>query len=193
MTCNNVSYEQALKLLGSFEIKPGDDWDRHCINVGEIAYRLAVEIGRHSGIDADKTRVMGLVHDFGRCVTHDPYRHAYEGYRLMKRIGWDELARICVCHSNGTFKHEDLDEYGLKPEDFYVRTVPEMLVFIGDSIECHGKMIRHDVRIAETIERYRLKNPEFIPVLESKLAEFREFDNRIRNIIGMGVYEFFNI
>ena len=188
-----MNYNEALDLLRSFPIGPGHDWDRHCIGVADIAYALALEVKKHIDIDAEKTRVMGLVHDFGRSVTNDPYRHAYEGYKLMKSLGHHELARICVCHSNGTYKEEDLPEYGLKPEDFFVRTLPEKLVFIADSLESHGNIIRHDVRIAQTIERYRLKNPEFIPVLESKLAEFKGFDREITQIIGKSIYEFFNI
>lgn len=114
-----MTYEMALKMLRSFEIQPGHDWDRHCICVGDIAYRLALEIKKHVDIDAEKTRVLGLIHDFGRSVSQDPYRHAYEGYRLMKSLGMDEYVRICVCHSNGTYKPEDLAEYGLRPEDFF--------------------------------------------------------------------------
>lgn len=188
-----ITYDEALKILKSFKMRPGDDWDRHCIGVGDIAYKLALEVSKHREIDPEQTRVMGLVHDFGRSVTNDPYRHAYEGYRLMKSMGLDEYARICVCHSNGTYRAEDLDEYGLKPEDFFVRTLPEKLVFIGDSLECRGKITRHDKRIAETIERYKHKNPDFVPILESKLIEFKEFDKEIRDIIGVSIYEFFGI
>lgn len=188
-----LTYEQALGLLKSFEIKPGHDWDRHCIGVADIAYRLALEIQKFTAIDTEQTRVMGLVHDFGRSVSQDPYKHAYEGYRLMKKLGYGEYAGICACHSNGTFKYEDLSEYGLKPEDFYVKTLSEKLVFIGDGLECHGKIIRQDKRSKETIERYKHINPEFIPILESKIEEFKVFNAEIKNIIGRDVYAFFGI
>jgi hypothetical protein len=180
-------------VLRSFEIPPCHDWDRHCINVGDIAFKLALEISKYKEIDPERVRVMGLVHDFGRSVTHDPYRHAYEGHRLMKKLGYPALARICTCHSNGTFKMEDLDEYGLLPQDFFVSNLEEILVFIGDSIEYRGGMIRHDKRILETVERYKEKNPEFIPVLLSKLKEFEGFDHQIKEIIGRGIYDFFAI
>ena len=136
MIDSNLSYDEALKILKSFKIGTGNDWDRHCICVGDIAWKLALELQKYMDIDAEETRVMGLVHDFGRSVTQDPYRHAYEGYKLMKQLGYDRFARICVCHSNGTYKFEELAQYGLKPEDFYVGTLQEKLVFIGDSMEC---------------------------------------------------------
>lgn len=188
-----LTYDEAYKLLKGFKIEPPNDWDRHCVNVANIAYRLALEVAKYRDIDPEKVRVMGLVHDFGRHITNDPYRHAYEGYKMMKELGQDDLARICACHSNGTHKAEELEEYGLKPEDFYVKTLEEMLVFIGDNLECRGVMRRQDERIAETIERYRNKAPEFIPVLQSKLEEFKTFDEIIKGIIGMGIYEFFRI
>lgn len=189
-----MTYDQAMKKLKSFKVEPEHDWDRHCIGVADIAYRLACEIKKYrQDIEPEEVRVMGLIHDFGRSISQDPYRHAYEGFRLMKSMGLDKYARICVCHSNGTYKAEDLDEYGLKPEDFYVRTLEEKLVFIADSLESHGSIIRHDKRIAETIERYRRKNPEFIPVLESKLGEFKQYDNEIKEIIGKSIYDFFGI
>lgn len=188
-----MTYDEALKILKSFPIGPGHDWDRHCITVGDIAWKLALELQKHTDIEPEEVRVMGLVHDFGRSVTHDPYRHAYEGWKLMMRLGHPEYARICTCHSNGTYRPEDLAEYGLKPEDFFVRTLAEKLVFIGDSLESKGNIIRHDHRIYETMERYRHKNPEFLPVLESKLEEFRAFDAEIKGIMGKSLYEFFGI
>jgi putative nucleotidyltransferase with HDIG domain len=188
-----LTYDQAIELLTGFNIKPPDDWDRHCIRVADIAYKLALEVAKYRDIDPGKVRVMGLVHDFGRHITQDPYRHAYEGYKMMKELGHDDLARICVCHSNGTHKIEDLEEYGLQPSDFYVETLEEMLVFIGDSLECRGEMRRHDERIAETIERYSVRNPEFVPVLQSKIEEFKAFDKVIQSIIGISVYEYFGI
>lgn len=188
-----MTYDEALDLLKSFQIAQSDDWDRHCINVADISYTLALELSKYKDINPDKVKVMGLVHDFGRNITHDPYRHAYEGHRLIKKLGYPELARICTCHSNGTYKFEDLEEYGLKPEDFFVSNLEEMVVFIGDSIEYHGEMIRHDKRIADTIERYKVKNPDFIPILVSKIEEFKEFDRQIKAIIGKGIYDFFVI
>jgi len=188
-----LTYEQGLELLKSFPKKPGDDWDRHCILVGEIAFRLARALGAYMPIDAGKVRLMGLVHDFGRSVSHCPYRHSYEGHKLLMKLGEAELARICTCHSNGTYKPQDLEEYGLKPEDFYVRTMEEKLIFISDNLECHGDIVRQEVRLSETIARYEKRNPEFVPVLKSKLEEFKAFDKEIRDISSRSVYEILGI
>ncbi|MCX7773193.1 MAG: HD domain-containing protein [Clostridia bacterium] len=188
-----MNYQQALELLKSFDIKEGHDWDRHCIQVGAIANRLAQALKPFVDIDPDRVRLMGLVHDFGRSVTHCPYRHAYEGYKLMKELGEDHLARICACHSNGTYREEELPEYGLKPEDFFVTCLEEKLIFIADNLESHGRVVRQQERLEETIKRYRLSNPDFVPILESKFGEFKQFDQEIRQICGKSVYEILEI
>jgi HD superfamily phosphodiesterase len=188
-----LNYAEALKLLRSFPIEKGHDWDRHCIQVGEIAYRLALALKDFIPIDPEKVRLMGLVHDFGRSVTQCPFAHSYEGYKLMKALGEDELARICACHSNGTYRPEDIEAYGLKPEDFFVRTIEEKLVFIADNLEDHGSVVRQDKRLADVISRYEKKNPEFLPILQSKFREFQAFDDEIRALCHKGVYEILGI
>ncbi len=188
-----MTYDEALKLLRSFPIKEGHDWDRHCINVGDTAYRLALELKKYTAIDPERVRLMGLVHDFGRSVSQDPYRHAYEGHKMMMALNEPELARVCVCHSNGTYRPEDIAEYGLKPEDFFVRTMEEKLVFIADNLESHGRIIRQKERLAETIERYKINNPEFVPVLYQKFQEFDDFDSEIRSICKKGIYDILGI
>jgi HD superfamily phosphodiesterase len=188
-----LTYEKARKFLETFHVEKGHDWDRHCICVGEIAYSLAKALEPFETIEPEQVRLMGLVHDFGRSVTNCPFRHSYEGHKLLKSIGEEELARICTCHSNGTYKNEDLDEYGLKPEDFYVRTLEEKLIFLADNLENHGEVVRQDVRISDVKSRYKTINPEFMAVLQLKANEFSQFDQEVRNLCGQGVYEILGI
>lgn len=186
-------YQQALSMLSSFSKKPTDDWDKHCINVGETAYRIALTLKEHMDIDPEEVRLMGLVHDFGRSVTQCPYGHIYEGYKLFKQMGEDKLARICACHSNGTYRDKDLEGLGLEPQDFFVSTMEEKLVFIADNLDCHGKTVRQADRLSETIERYRRVDPTMLPILEKKFSEFSQFDEEIRSITGKGVYQILGI
>lgn len=184
-----LSYIEALAILNQFELGKEDDWDRHCIMVGDIAYEIALELKKKNDIDAEKVRVMGLVHDFGRHVSNDPYRHAYEGYKYMMEIGQPDLARICVCHSNGTYRAEEIGKYHLSAEDFYCETIEEKLVFMADNLDYRGTLTRNDVRIRNTIERYREINPDMIPVLESKIEEFAAFNKEVEALCGKSVYE----
>lgn len=188
-----MTYNEALSLLKSFPIPPGHDWDRHCISVGDIAYALALELSKHMAIDPEEVRLMGLVHDFGRSATQCPYAHAYEGYRMFKEMGEEKLARICACHSNGTFRPGEIEAYGLKPEDFFVSAMEEKLVFIGDNLDSHGSVVRQEERLKETIARYRKSNPDFVPVLMLKFSEFDQFDSEIKAICGKSVYDILKI
>lgn len=188
-----LSYEEALTVLRSFTLKEQDDWDRHSIMVGDVAYKIALELKKYMDMDAERVRVMGLVHDFGRHVSNDPYRHAYEGYKYMTETGHPDLARICVCHSNGTYREEEIKEYNLKPEDFYCKSIEEKIVFMADNLDYRGTLTRNDVRIRNTIERYRDINPDMIPVLESKIEEFALFNEEITDICGRSVYEILGI
>jgi len=188
-----LTYQQALSMLNCFPKKPTDDWDRHCSNVGEIAYRIAQDLSRHITIDPEEVRLMGLVHDFGRSVTQCPYGHIYEGYKLFKKMGEDKLARICACHSNGTFREADLEGLGLEPQDFFVATLEEKLIFMADNLDCHGKTVRQSERLGETIERYRKVDPTMLPILEKKFSEFSQFDQEIQRITGIGVYQILGI
>jgi putative nucleotidyltransferase with HDIG domain len=188
-----LTYQEALQILKGFKIEPPHDWDKHCITVGEIAYKLARVLSSSININPEAVRVMGLAHDFGRSITQDPYKHSYEGHKLFIKLGQPELARISTCHSNGTYKIEHLKEYDLIPEDFYVRTWEEKLVFMADNMERKGEIIRNDERILGTIERYRDKNPEFICILESKISEFKEFDEEYKALCGKSCYEVLGI
>lgn len=188
-----MTYEQALDMLHHFPKKPGDDWDRHCIGVGNIACRLARELAIHIPINPDEVRLFGLVHDFGRSVSQCPYGHIYEGYRLFRALNEPVLARICLCHSNGTFREEDLAVLGLNRSDFMVKTQEEKLVFMADNLDCHGRIIRQCDRLHETIARYQKTDPSMVPILYSKFAEFEGFDAEIRNITGKTAYEILGI
>lgn len=188
-----MTINEAMGLLQSFEVGEGHDWDRHCITVGEIGFRLADELKKFIEINPDEVRVLGILHDIGRGIIQDPYGHSYEGHRLMMSLGHPDIARICTCHSNGTYKQEDLEEYGLQPKDFFVTTMEEKLIFMADNMESKGNIIRNDARIYATIERYKKTNPEFVSVLLSKLDEFKAFDLEIKKICGKATFEILGI
>lgn len=60
-------------------------------------------------IDGQKAYIMGLFHDYGK-LTYDYERsdkfHGLEGYKALNKLGFDELARICLTH---TFYEQELN------------------------------------------------------------------------------------
>ena len=59
-------------------------------------------------MDAEKAYVLGLLHDIGRKFGVRHLGHVSDGYTYMMRLGYDEVARICLTHS---FNNHKLDEY----------------------------------------------------------------------------------
>lgn len=52
--------------------------------------------------------VLGLLHDIGRKFGVRHLGHVSDGYTYMMRLGYDEVAKICLTHS---FNNHTVDEY----------------------------------------------------------------------------------
>lgn len=93
--------ERELEIAG--EMNPGP-WTKHSINVGIAAENIA---GRVPGMDGEKAYILGVLHDIGRRVgvVNIP-RHVVEGYRYATKMGWDEVAQICMTHSYPLLERE---------------------------------------------------------------------------------------
>jgi len=90
--------EEAIRLLAEAESCNPGPWGDHSRNVALCAERIA----RASGMDGEKAYVLGLLHDIGRKfgIYHMP--HIYNGYHYMMRLGYPDVARVCVSHSFST-------------------------------------------------------------------------------------------
>ncbi len=81
--------EEGLKL------NPGP-WADHCRRVGQAAYIVA---SRCPGMDAERARVLGTLHDIGRRAGVIDMRHIMEGYRFALERNMPDVARISLTHS----------------------------------------------------------------------------------------------
>lgn len=59
-------------------------------------------------LDSEKAYVLGLLHDIGRTFGVRHLGHVSDGYSYMKKIGCDEVAKVCLTHS---FATQTLEEY----------------------------------------------------------------------------------
>ena len=59
-------------------------------------------------MDAEKAYVLGLLHDIGRKFGVRHLGHVSDGYTYMMRLGYDEVAKICLTHS---FNNHTINEY----------------------------------------------------------------------------------
>lgn len=70
-------------------------WINHSIYVGNTACVIA----EHLGLDAEKAKVLGYIHDIGKSVG-EIKSHVMNGYRYLKELGYDEeYANISLVHS----------------------------------------------------------------------------------------------
>jgi uncharacterized glyoxalase superfamily protein PhnB len=93
---NIPSLETAQALLAEAErLNPGP-WVAHSVNVARAARLIAQ---RHSGLDADRAYILGLLHDIGRREGKTGMRHVIDGYLYLQKLGFDGAARICLTHS----------------------------------------------------------------------------------------------
>lgn len=100
-----MNREEAERLLQEAEQCNPGPWGDHSRTAGYIAETIAAACG---DMDSEKAYVMGLLHDIGRKFGITGLRHVTDGYRYMKELGYDDVARICLTHS---FNNRNLDEY----------------------------------------------------------------------------------
>lgn len=91
-----LTSNEALKMLKEMEKGAQDiGWIYHSICVGNSAGKIAEELG----LDIDKAKALGYIHDIGKGVG-DFSSHVMGGYKYMKELGYDdEYANICLTHS----------------------------------------------------------------------------------------------
>lgn len=96
--------ENAEKLLTAAEaINPGP-WGNHC----RIAAVCAEKIAAACQMDPEKAYVLGLLHDIGRRFLVRDLGHLYYGYQYMQKLGYQQVAKICLSHS---FPNQNLQIY----------------------------------------------------------------------------------
>ena len=80
------------------------------VDHSSTAAHCAECIAKASGgiLDPDKAYVLGLLHDIGRRYGKRHLGHVSDGYSYMMRLGYDEVARVCLSHS---FNNQSLADY----------------------------------------------------------------------------------
>lgn len=112
-----------------------------------VVWRLAGKIGRLAKkngyqIDLKFLKIACYVHDIGRMVTGSQGSkilkpaifHFYQGYRLLKKLGYPKLARLCVSHAAGAGLDKKINKkYGFMAKDFFPKTIEEKILAYADS------------------------------------------------------------
>lgn len=96
--------EVAEELLRDGEACNPGAWGEHSRTAAMCAERIAAACG---DMNPEKAYVLGLLHDIGRKFGVRHMGHIYDGYHYMNRLGYDEVARICLSHSFSVQRLED--------------------------------------------------------------------------------------
>ena len=119
---NKISRQDALKLANGYlqeRIHNGSkiniifEHGVHIFNVAKIAESIAAQTKGH--LDADTAYCLGLLHDIGRIkdetITHVP--HGVEGFNYLNKIGYPDIAPICLTHNfiDKNIQAEDFPTY----------------------------------------------------------------------------------
>lgn len=71
-------------------------WADHCRKVGQAAEIIASHC---KGMDSQKAKVLGMLHDIGRSAGVLDMRHIVDGYRFALAHDMPDVARISLTHS----------------------------------------------------------------------------------------------
>lgn len=86
------------KSLGEKTINDGkintSSWMSHVLYEGKLAKELALKLG----IDETTAQIQGILHDYGRKVTHS-FEHVTRGYEKLVDEGWEQEAVSALTHS----------------------------------------------------------------------------------------------
>jgi len=83
-------------------------------------------------IDHQLLYCAALLHDIGRCMSHDPIQHGVEGYNLLIRLGHPEEAFVCASHILFGLTSTEAKRYGLPAQAFMPQTIEQRLVPLVD-------------------------------------------------------------
>ncbi len=172
-----------------------DESVHHYIDVS----RCAEKIASHCGLDSHKAKILGLFHDYGEYIerTVPGTFHGTAGYDEMMKLGYDEIARVCLTHSfwKGTFAPEHF-VYDKKEIERAKELISKMelddydyLIQLSDMLCCHRKFVRLEERIDYIIKKYN-RDPKESEGMK-KAAE--KLKKRFDKLCGQDIYELLGI
>ena len=95
---------EAEEIFAWAKMQNSGSWAEH----SEVTARIAETIAKHCNLKPEKAYILGLLHDVGRYEGYQVgLRHVTEGYRYLKKKGFDTAARVCLSHSFYTYLDPD--------------------------------------------------------------------------------------
>jgi len=147
-----LTLDAAARLLS--DLGQGEAWMGHCEAVSKVAGALARALARALPLDVAFVERAGLLHDVGRCRSHDPVLHGVEGYRLLSGLGHAAEARVCLGHLLHAFDPSDAPDLGQGQGRHLPRSWEERLVPLADFLVERDRPTTLEARFASLRQRY---------------------------------------
>lgn len=172
-----------------------DESIHHYIDVSRCAEKIAA----HCGLDGHKAKILGLFHDYGEYIerTVPGTFHGTSGYDEMMKLGYDEIARVCLTHSfwEGIYDPEyfvyDKKEVARAGELISKMELDEYdyLIQLSDMLCCRRKFVKLEERVDYIIKKYK-RNPE---QAEKMIKAAKKLKSRFDKLCGQDIYELLEI
>jgi len=149
--------------------------ERNVIEHSMAVSRYAVEIAeklRDSGleVDLDSVETGALLHDIGRCKSHD-IDHGVRGAEILEKIPeLSAYSRYCLTHIGAGISRKEAVELGLPPGDYMPSTIEEKIVAYADNITEGCKKVDISVTVEKMKKALGEKHPAIARVKE--LSEY---------------------
>lgn len=160
--------------------------------------KLCGDLAAACGLDPNRAQIYGILHDYGRCVSHR-FDHTIRGFELLVDAGWEDEALACLTHSYlsggrcancevaepGFYVDEDgnpcWQEDAVKDEmtvflEKYSFTDYDEILNMGDLMATSNGIVSPKERLADILSR-RVLDPANYGFF---LAEFTNLLNRFR-------------
>ena len=191
-----LTSDEALNILNKERGKlESDMWIEHQICVGNTAGKIAKSLG----LDEDKEKALGYIHDIGKrygIKEKGALVHGFKGYEYLKELGYDEeYAGICILHSylnnDITCLADITDPNGFEYEfqknyvENHKYTDEEKIINLCD-LMCTNKVLTLEKRLIDLLVRHGVFETTQYHIKEAlKLKQY--FDNKL----GYNLYNLF--
>lgn len=191
-------FEKAAAVTDKLNLEMGlaeGDSRRHWLNVAANAEQIAAACG----LNPQKAYILGLLHDYGEYIedTVPGTFHGTAGYDEMMKLGYDEVARICLTHSfwEGIYDPDYFvyDKKEIARAGVLIASVSlddyDRLIQLSDMLSDGSDIVRVDKRVESIIRRYRL-NPDQAAFKKERAAGLKQYFDRK---CGRDVYQLLGI
>ena len=173
-----------------------DEYRFHTIGVASAAEKIAQQI---PSMDKEKAFVLGLLHDYGKRINEriEGYFHGREGYEQMMKMGYPDVAKVCLTH---TFSEKDFSDknysYPQEWKDWARQMLKNITYDDYDRLIClcdkffEGlSIVSISGRVKGIVNRYHLSKTAEESLFKQSMELKKYFDKKT----GQDIYQILNI